>query len=464
MVRRMSNMTQKADSPDLLNLDVEYDKVLDQTAGWLDTAMKEGYVWLTSIDTYTQASIIAVCVTVAYMAGWLIRRRIPFFRQQKEACRKGTGRWLLARTGRLISPVLALIFLTLASYGMQHWKQPVELLGAAERVSWVWLLWVLLKAYVTHPLVRTTALWILLPAAVLRLFGLLLPVTEYLDSIGFSVGEVDITVYKVLKGLLVASVLIWLGKVLSSAGESYIRMRKHLNISTRELLVKLFQIALYFLLFVMLLDMIGIDLTALAVFSGALGVGLGFGLQKIASNFISGIILLTERSITIGNLLEMDDGLYGFMRRMGARSSVIETFDGKEVVVPNEDFITSRVANLTQSNRTGRIEVAVGVSYASDLKQVEGILLEAAKGHPECMEDPEPKVYLREFGDSSVNFLMTFWVGDVEITGKWGPQSDVMHTIWDRFHEEGIEIPFPQQDVHIKGPIDLRGDKDGDDK
>ena len=188
------------------------------------------------------------------------------------------------------------------------------------------------------------------------------------------------------------------------------------------------------------------------MFSGALGIGIGFGLQKITSNFISGIIILFEKTVQNDDLIELNDGTLGFLRNTGSRASLIETYDGKEVMVPNEDLITSKVINYTHSDTDSRIEITIGVSYSSDLNLVKKLILEAALEHPRTLKDPQPNCFLREFADSSVNFLLHFWIGDVD-EGRFGPQSEVMFDIWNKFKENNIEIPFPQRDIHIKENI-----------
>jgi small-conductance mechanosensitive channel len=197
------------------------------------------------------------------------------------------------------------------------------------------------------------------------------------------------------------------------------------------------------------MNFLGIDLTALAVFSGDLGIGIGFGLQKVTSNFISGIIILFEKTVQNDDLIELNDGTLGFLRNTGSRASLIETYDGKEVMVPNEDLITNRVINYTHSNKKARIKINIGVSYDCDLEKAQKLILEAAKEHPRTTKDPEALCFLEEFADSSVNFILLFWVNDV-IEGRYGPRSDVLFSIWNKFKENNIEIPYPQRDIHIK--------------
>jgi len=220
------------------------------------------------------------------------------------------------------------------------------------------------------------------------------------------------------------------------------------------LVLKLAQIVIYLVAFLVGLDFVGIDLTTLTVFSGAVGIGLGFGLQKIASNFISGLIILMEKSIEEGDLIELSDGTFGYIRRASARYTLVETFDSKEIRVPNEDLITSRVVNWTFSNSSARIEIELGVAYDSDIDLAHDLILAAAREHPRCVIKPEPACFLRSFGDSSVNFILHFWVEDVTL-GRWPTQSEVMFSIWRKFKDNGIEIPFPQRDLHIKGPLNF---------
>lgn len=269
------------------------------------------------------------------------------------------------------------------------------------------------------------------------------------DTYALTVGGVSFTLYRIIKSFILIVIVFYLASIVSDIGENKINNIQKMRASNKALLVKVYQIILYFLFFLFVLDSIGLDITTFAVFGGAIGIGVGFGLQKITSNFISGIILLFEKSIEAGDLVELSDGTFGFVGNTGARSTLITAFDGRDIMIPNEDFIVNRVINWTYNDHKARVEISIGVSYDSDLEKVQAIILEAAKQHPRCMQDPEPACFLREFADSSVNFLLFFWVNDVK-EGRYGPTNDVLFTIWNRFKEEGIEIPFPQRDVHIK--------------
>lgn len=301
------------------------------------------------------------------------------------------------------------------------------------------------------------AKWLLLIFLVaffsLGFMNYLKPIEEFLDSehLSFQVGTLKFSVYLLLKGAIAIIVLFWVAGIVSEFGENHIKNIRGMRASNKALITKALQILIYFLSFIITLDVLGIDLTALAVFSGAVGIGLGFGLQKITSNFVSGVILLFEKSIENDDLIELNDGTFGIIKHTSARYTLIETFDGKEILIPNEDFVTNRVTNWTYSNTKGRIEIAIGVSYNSDIEKAQQLMLEAAMEHPRCSKDPKPSCFLREFGDSSINFRLFFWVDDV-LEGRYEPQSDVMFSIYRKFKENGIEIPFPQRDLHIKNP------------
>lgn len=283
------------------------------------------------------------------------------------------------------------------------------------------------------------------------------PIRAFLDSenLSFSIGQTRISAYLMIKALITIMLFFLITGVLSEFGEKRIKSIKGIHSSNKALINKAFHIFIYFFGFIIALNILGIDLTAFAIFSGAIGIGIGFGLQKITSNFISGLILLFEKSIENGDMVELSDGTYGLIRKTSARYTLLETFEGREMMIPNEDFIINRVTNWTFNNRRGRLELNIGVAYESDIEKVMELILDAAKEHPRCMDEPGPSCYLKEFGDSSVNFMLFFWVEDVS-SGRYRAQSDVMMRVWKKFKEHNISIPFPQRDIYIKNASDFK--------
>lgn len=292
----------------------------------------------------------------------------------------------------------------------------------------------------------------LLLVAVLALGGMgyLKQAEQLLSAEAFtlSLGSVNLSLYKMLKGVVALVFLLWAAGEISEIGEKSLNHLTRIRTSNRALIVKAFQVMVYFFAFLLALDILGINLTSLAFLSGAIGIGIGFGLQKITSNFISGLILLFEKSVEEGDLIELSDGTMGFVRQTGARFTRIETYDSKEIMIPNEDFITSRVINWTFSHNKGRVDIYVSVAYDSDSDKAYNLILEAAREHPRCSRVTPPQCYLLEFGESALKFLLYFWVDDV-IEGRYEPQSDVMRSILKKFKEHDITIPFPRRDVHI---------------
>ncbi|MDG1701765.1 MAG: mechanosensitive ion channel [Opitutae bacterium] len=279
------------------------------------------------------------------------------------------------------------------------------------------------------------------------------PIKAFLDSgdLSFNIGQTQISAYLMIKAVFTIVLFFLITGILSEFGEKRIKSIPGIHSSNKALINKAFHIFIYFFGFIIGLNILGIDLTAFAIFSGAIGIGIGFGLQKITSNFISGLILLFEKSIENGDMVELSDGTYGLIRKTSARYTLLETFEGREMMIPNEDFIINRVTNWTFNNRKGRLEINIGVAYESDIEKAMELILEAAKEHPRCIHDPGPSCYLKEFADSSVNFMLFFWVADVS-KGRYRTKSEVMLSIWRKFKEHDIAIPYPQRDIHIKNP------------
>ncbi len=287
--------------------------------------------------------------------------------------------------------------------------------------------------------------------------SLMLPdsVSETLESgaLSFTLGQYQLSLFKILQTLLIIGVALWAVKLLIRLADRSLSRFSQIRASSRLLMVRILQSVLYFVLFLVILSNLGIDLTALAIFSGTIGIGLGFGLQKIASNFISGLILTSEGAITVGDLLELNDGVIGFVRRIGARQILLEGLDNKEIMVPNEEFINTRVTNWTYSNHKARVDVRFGVAYGTDLPSVIKIVTDIANAHPLRSVDSDPSCHVTAFGDSSIDFILYFWIDEV-IRGIVRTRSELLLSIWSAFKEHNIQIPFPQRDVHMIAPAD----------
>ena len=275
-----------------------------------------------------------------------------------------------------------------------------------------------------------------------------------MDSIAFTVGNIKLSVYTILRTLVFGFLLFWLGRLSNVTGKRMIRTQQAMDPGTREVAAKLFEIAVFVVIFLLLLNIMGIDLTALAVFGGALGVGLGFGLQQIASNFISGIIILLDRSLTIGDYIQLEDGRAGTLRELSMRSATLETYDGKDIMVPNERFITTSFTNWTHNNKQQRYPINFQVAYDTDLEKLFPILREVVASHPKVMSGDDipfemrPDAEIAKFEDSGINILVEFWMEGID-DGEHRVGGDLLLMIWQALKANGIVIPFPQRVVKV---------------
>ena len=290
--------------------------------------------------------------------------------------------------------------------------------------------------------------------AALNIVGLLQPTVVLLDQLGLTLGGLRVSALTVIKAMLALAVLLWVATFASRLLESRIKSAPNLTPSVQVLFTKLLKIVLVTIAVVAALGSVGIDLTAFAVFSGAVGVGIGFGLQKVVANLISGVILLLDRSVKPGDVIAVGDS-YGWIDSLGARYVSVVTRDGIEYLIPNEDLITNRVENWSYSNNLLRLRAPIGISYAADVRQAIRLCLDAARATPRVLAHPEPVCLVTGFGDSSVDLELRFWINDPQ-AGTANVRSAVLLGVWDRFHEHGIEIPFPQRDLHIRTPAELR--------
>ena len=323
--------------------------------------------------------------------------------------------------------LLSLALIRVSGYILRHIFAPSSWLHTSERVI-TWVVWGGLALHIT---------------------GFLPEILHLLDELGFSLGRQRISLLLVIQGLLSIAVTLLLALWLGSLLEARIMGAEALDTNMRVLATKFVRAALLVLGVLVALPAVGIDVTVLSVFGGALGVGLGFGLQKIASNYVSGFIILLDKSIHLGDIITADNR-YGTVTKLTARYTVLKGLDGTEAIIPNEILITSSVVNHSYSDRKIRVGVPVQVSYASPLETAMRIMLEAGKGHPRVIADPEPKVLLKEFADNGINLELAVWIADPE-EGMSSLRSDINLQIWHQFQQEGIEIPFPQRDIRLVG-------------
>lgn len=292
---------------------------------------------------------------------------------------------------------------------------------------------------------RGLALFIWIVVA-LYLGGVLADVVTWLDQTTLQIGKASVSLWIIIMGLLSLAVTVlaalWLGSVVESR-----LMRSQLDSSLRVVLSRLAKALLLLLAVLIGLSAVGIDVTVLSVFGGALGVGLGLGLQRIASNYVSGFILLLDRSLRLGDMITVDK-YHGVVAEINTRYTVIRALDGTEAIIPNEVLVSTPVTNHTYTNRRTRVGIKVSVGYDTDLKQAMALLVEAAATHPRALKEPAPSAALTAFGADGIELEVGLWIEDPEL-GKSNVQSDVSQVILERFRAAGIAIPFPQREVRI---------------
>lgn len=403
-------------------------------------------------NTLTQASIILGACLLAHLIGSRVKTSLRVYAEQPDHDSR------LQMIANAVAPLsFHIVWLVL------QWLSVVVVARAGGDGSFINFVVSLLSAWVV---IRLASTWLKNTAwantlsivawgvAALNIVGLLNPTIELLDSLAITLGTLRVSALIVLKGILVLAVFLWLASVASRVLERRIHKEANLTPSVQVLFSKLLKIVLITLAVVGALTSVGVDLTAFAVLSGAIGLGIGFGLQKVISNFVSGIILLLDKSIKPGDVIAIGD-TYGWITSLGARYVSIDTRDGIEHLIPNEDLITTRVENWSFSNSLIRLKLSIGVSYRADVRKAISLCLEAATETDRILKDPAPICLLAGFGDSSVDLQLRMWIND-PANGLSNVKSQVLLKVWDKFHENDIEIPFPQRDLHLKSAGELQ--------
>jgi small-conductance mechanosensitive channel len=360
---------------------------------------------------------------------------------------------------RILFPISMLIGVLAGRALLQHQGQPVGLLNLAvplltSLTTIRLVVYLLRKTFRPGPAVKAwenliaTSVWIVVA---LHLLGWLPVVLDGLDGIALQIGDNHISVLTVAKLILVVALLWVLALWLARLVENRISQIAFVNVGMQLALVKLSKFALLVLALLVALESVGIDLTTLKVFGGAIGVGIGFGLQRIASNFISGFIILFDRSIRPGDVISIGDK-FGWVHELRARYLVVRDRDGLERLIPNENLITNEVINWSHSDQNVRVKIPVSISYGNDPEQALGLLMGCATANPRVLASPAPATRLMAFGDNGIELELRVWIQDPK-EGLAIVRSDINLAIWRAFKAAGITIPYPQRDVHIRSGL-----------
>lgn len=425
---------------------------MDRLQDWMQQAYDTALGWLSSPAALMQFGLLIA----AYILATLLAHRLsPII--ERTLTPKLEATHPIARLRRfallflpLLLPLLAYALtavgegLTRATFGTG------EVIAFGKRVFLFLAALALVRQVLPPGFLKLMGRYVLLPVMALHALGVLDEVTTRLDAAQVNLGNIQFTALALIRGLIAGSLLFWLGGWSNRQSAGYIKAQPDLRPATRELAIKASEVAIFGAAFLLLMSIMGIDLTAVAVLGGALGVGIGLGLQQIAANFVSGIILLLEGQTTVGDYVELDGGEKGTIVKMTARACILETFDGKWIVVPNEHFITSRVVNYSDQGSANRYEALFSVAYETDINLVPDIIERAVSKLPFVLQSPDgPDCELRGFGESSVDFAVEYWVAGID-DGKNKYGSPVLFAIWNALKEAGIEMPYPHRVVELR--------------
>jgi small-conductance mechanosensitive channel len=407
-----------------------------------------GFGWPTYAD-WVSAAAAAVFVGLAWLAAWwagakLGPRLAHFWEQRAGARAEGLASRMCGLSRYLVfSAVTGLVLYADA------WRPlAVVILGFSLAVSTCLLVLGFLRGLQVPRWIAALLAGVTFAAIAARSVGGLKEMSDLLNRVGFDAGSTRISLLTILQVLITAGALYAVVKLLNRVIGHSIRRASGLDPTQQLLAQKLSAVAIVTVAFFIGIDLVGIDLTALAVFSGAFGLAIGFGLQKTFGNLIAGIILLMDRSIKPGDVIVVGDS-FGHVTKIGVRAVSIVTRDGKEHLIPNENLMTQEVENWSYSSRDVRVHIPVGIAYDCDLPKAQQLMIEAAKASKRVLQSPEPRVWLRAFGESSVDHEILVWISDPE-GGVGNVQSEILNRLWVLFQEHNISIPFPQRDIRIK--------------
>ena len=434
----------------------DFPPIVHQAYGYAEPAIGLAKSWILSPAAWSQFAILLVAYFAArYLAGKLTPKLSALLTPdtaQTAGILNATRRFAVLFLP-LGLPLLAYVLTGIGESVTRSVFGSGAVIAFGKRVFLLLAVRAFVNAILTDPFLKLLGKYALMPIAILYTLGLLDPVMLKLSQTIIGAGNIQFSVLSVIRGVIAGSVLFWLGGWSTGQSRTYIVAQDAMRPATRELASKAAEISIFGLSFLLLMNIMGINLSTLAVLGGAIGVGVGFGLQRIASNFISGVILLLEGQATVGDYVELDGGEKGKIVRMTARAAILETFDGRWIVVPNEDFITTRVVNYSDSGSANRFEVAFSVSYDTDINKVPALIEAAVATHPEILDLPyPPDCELRGFGDSGIDFGVEFWVNGLD-DGDNKYSSDVLFLIWNALKDNAIEIPYPHQVVEFKNGL-----------
>ncbi|PIL18296.1 hypothetical protein P775_20300 [Puniceibacterium antarcticum] len=400
--------------------------------------------------------IIALAIfAAAHVLAGVLKPRIYDWMRGLEGWPKWQMRALVIMHRRFRTILFVLLIWTVVAV-MQDvtWPSRSYLLEVIAQLASAWLFIAFATRLIINGFVRALVRYGAWAWVTLSILGLTSEARNVLDNFAMTVGSTRLSLWLLLQAMVTLGLLIFVARFLATTSSARIRRNDEISPSMQVLAIKFLQVVLYGTAFFFGLKLVGVDLTGLAVLSGAIGVGLGFGLQKVVSNLVSGIIILLDKSIKPGDVISLGE-TFGWIQSLGARYVSVVTRDGKEYLIPNEDLITGQVVNWSHSNDFVRLDIFFGTAYQNDPHKVRRIAIDAAVGVTRVLNFKPPVCHIVGFGDSSLDYILRFWISD-PTGGLTNIRGDVYLALWDAFQENGISIPFPQREVKMLEGSSLR--------
>lgn len=409
------------------------------------------HLWTFGARLFTPMQFAAVFVALlaALMLHRLVRR---FIRKLAENTEGRLVRRALATAGEISFPIGWVIGLWVSLGVLSFFSEPTAMVRLFASLINAWVIIRILTTLLPTSSYANWVSWTIWAFAALNAVGLLDPTILWLDGIKFSSGQVNISLWTAIQGVISSSILLWIAFHSSGFIARRLETATSLSPTAQVLLSKVLGIVLMVVAVLVGMQVVGIDLTAFAVFSGALGLGVGLGMQRTVANLVAGFTMLADRSIKPGDVIEIQTGdgpTYGVVKSLAARYVSVRTRSGTETLIPNEILISNPVTNWTFSDKHVRRALVIGVSYSCDVEKAMQLTVEGALACNRVLRDPHPICLVKGFGESSVDLELRFWIGDPE-EGVANISSEILLQVWKRYRAHNIEIPFPQREITIK--------------
>lgn len=408
--------------------------------------------WLTSPPFLAQVGAIFLAWVLSLILAKQVNAKVFLFRDEpKETDKLRLLRQYIYRSRNFLRAAILVVLLAIFAAALKAVPALGDdwLVKLAQGIAVVFLFYKVIQTFLTNPLYQKLANWTLIPLALLMVLGYFDDLLAVLDSLALGSGENPISLLTLIKVAIFGGVFFWLGNFSNEKGQTAIRSQENMDSGIREIISKFLQIAIFGIAAIMAMSAAGIGLGGLVVIISALSLGVGLGLQPIAANFVSGLIILFDRTVRIGDFVVLPDGQEGFVEAINMRSTTVETTDGKDIMVPNTTFIENSYENWTHKDPRQRYEVYFQVEYGTDIETLEDIIIPVFEANESVLSDPEePDLELREFGERGIKFAVEFWCSGID-DGPNKFTSDLNFEVWRALKKAGIKMPLPQREVRI---------------